>query len=352
MELINKTRNSNLELYRIIVMLLIVAHHYVVNSELMDVMKEEPLSGNSIFFFLFGAWGKTGINCFVLITGYFMCKSQITVQKFLKLLFEVLFYNILIYFVFIACKYEKFSWGGIINIIPCRYLCDSFVCCFLMFYLCIPFLNILINNLNKKKHGLLILLSLFIYTLHSSFPYMGVSMNYVSWFMVLYFISSYIRLYPCKYDRNTMFWMICTILCIVLSVASIISILWMNVRFGKDIFPYRMLSDSNVILALLTAICSFMWFKNIKLPQSKYINMVGGSTFGVLLIHANSDTMRRWLWQDLLDNVGHYSDEYFWLRPIVSAACIFVVCVVIDRLRIVFIEHPLSEYIKKKKFTK
>lgn len=100
------------------------------------------------------------------------------------------------------------------------------------------------------------------------------------------------------------------------------------------------------MLALFTAVCSFMWFKNIKLPQSKYINMVGGSTFGVLLIHANSDT--RWLWQDLLDNVGHYSDEYFWLRPIVSAACIFVVCVVIDRLRIVFIEHPLSEYIKKR----
>lgn len=29
-----KTRDSNLELYRIIVMLLIVAHHYVVNSGL------------------------------------------------------------------------------------------------------------------------------------------------------------------------------------------------------------------------------------------------------------------------------------------------------------------------------
>lgn len=41
----NKVRNSNLELYRIIVMLLIVAHHYVVNSGLIDVMKEYPLTG-------------------------------------------------------------------------------------------------------------------------------------------------------------------------------------------------------------------------------------------------------------------------------------------------------------------
>lgn len=93
-------RNSNLELYRIIVMLLIVAHHYVVNSGLGEVLQESPLSGRSIFFYLFGAWGKTGINCFVMITGYFMCKSQITLRKFLKLLCEVLFYNIIIYAIF------------------------------------------------------------------------------------------------------------------------------------------------------------------------------------------------------------------------------------------------------------
>lgn len=35
-----KVRDSNLELYRIIVMLLIVAHHYVVNSGLLDVMPQ------------------------------------------------------------------------------------------------------------------------------------------------------------------------------------------------------------------------------------------------------------------------------------------------------------------------
>ena len=42
-------------------MLLIVAHHYVVNSGLMSVMKEEPLHIQSIFLYLFGMWGKTGI---------------------------------------------------------------------------------------------------------------------------------------------------------------------------------------------------------------------------------------------------------------------------------------------------
>lgn len=45
-----KQRNSNLELYRIIVMLLIVAHHYVVNSGMMEEMARDPLSSRSLFF--------------------------------------------------------------------------------------------------------------------------------------------------------------------------------------------------------------------------------------------------------------------------------------------------------------
>lgn len=75
-----KPRSSNLELYRIICMLMIVAHHYVVNSGVSDVggpLMTDLTSSNSIFLTLFGAWGKTGINCFLMITGYYMCTSSL-----------------------------------------------------------------------------------------------------------------------------------------------------------------------------------------------------------------------------------------------------------------------------------
>lgn len=70
-------------------MLLIVAHHYVVNSGLTAAdgpIYNAPTSAHSIFLLLFGAWGKIGINCFVMITGYFMCRSKITAKKFAKLI--------------------------------------------------------------------------------------------------------------------------------------------------------------------------------------------------------------------------------------------------------------------------
>lgn len=53
------SRQSNLELYRIIVMLFIVAHHYVVNSGLLDEMSQDPTSLRSLYFYVFGAWGES-----------------------------------------------------------------------------------------------------------------------------------------------------------------------------------------------------------------------------------------------------------------------------------------------------
>ena len=43
------TRESGIELFRIITMLLIIAHHYVVNSTVMDIARENPLSMPSVF---------------------------------------------------------------------------------------------------------------------------------------------------------------------------------------------------------------------------------------------------------------------------------------------------------------
>ena len=88
---VKKKRDSNLELFRVITMLLIIAHHYVVNSDVLSVIRENPSETASGFLMLFGAWGKTGINCVVLITGYFMCKSSIYLHKLLKLVTQVLY---------------------------------------------------------------------------------------------------------------------------------------------------------------------------------------------------------------------------------------------------------------------
>ncbi len=334
-------RNSNLELYRIIVMLLIVAHHYVVNSGLWSVMAQAPHAAESIFLYLFGMWGKTGINCFVLITGYFMCQSTITVKKFLKLLLEVEFYKIVIYFIFILTGYEPFSIKGFLKaILPITQIASNFTGCFLAFYLCIPFLNILVKNMNRQTHQYLLCLLLGIYTLLATF--LPVSMNYVSWFCVLYFIASYIRLYGLFPAIKKSQWGLLALGAIALSILTVL------IQLGlSSSRPYRWVSDSNALLAVVTSISLFMYFKEIEIKQSRFINWVGGSTFGVLLIHANSDTMRQWLWCDTLNNVGWYGSDHVYLHAIGSVLLVFAVCITLDRLRILYVEKPVFKIIDR-----
>lgn len=191
-----KERSSNFELYRIICMLMIVAHHFVVNSGLTSLMMENPTAANTLYLWLFGMWGKTGIDCFLLITGYFMCKSKVTLKKFVKLMLWIYLYRIIIYAAFLCTGYETLSIVMLFKLaMPVWGFSNNFTSCFIGFWLTIPFWNILIQNMTKQQHQLLLILLLGMYTILGSIPTFGVSVNYVTWFGVIYLISSYIRMY-------------------------------------------------------------------------------------------------------------------------------------------------------------
>lgn len=340
-----RPRSSNLELYRIVCMLLIVAHHFVVNSGVASntggPVMSEPLSANSIFLTLFGAWGKTGINCFLMITGYFMCTSEITLRKFLKLLVQIYLYKLIIFPIFVLAGYETLSPVRLIRLaMPLWGLKDDFVGCFLVFFLTIPFWNMLNQQMTKRQHQLLLALLLGSYMLLGSIPSFNVSFNYVTWFGIIYLVASYIRLYPSPvFDRRSL-WGWLTLVSVLLAAGSVVFIHFFLAVHGKATLGHQMLNDSNRIFAVAVAVSSFLWFKNMKMKYSKVINSIGAATFGVLLIHANSDAMRQWLWKDTVDVIGHYplplGQLVLFSFGVVLA--IFIVCNLIDQLRIATLE--------------
>lgn len=345
MEVRSGGRNSNLELYRVVVMLAIIAHHYVVNSGLTQRMYDHPGSNSALFLYLLGAWGKTGINCFVMISGYFMCKSKITLKKFAKLLLELQFYRILFSVIFWTTGYEKFTLAGLRTIIfPTLTVQSNFSGSYLIFYLLIPFINQLIQGLSEKKHLFLIILLLAVYTGLASMPWASVTINYVTWFAVLYVVAAYIRLHPKNIYFNCSFWGVMTVLSFGISVASIL--LRLDRQYTSKVYFY--LADSNKILAFTNGLASFMFFKNIKVKDSKIINAMGATTYGVLLIHANSDSMRKWLWQDVLKNTAQFGSSKLVVHAIVSVIVIFAVCSCIDWLRIYFLEKPFFRFWDKR----
>ena len=340
-------RSSNLELYRIICMLMIVAHHYVLSGYAApgDPLAVNPVSTNSLFLCLIGAWGKTGINCFMMITGYFMCTSKITFRKFLKLMAQIYLYKIVIFSIFLCTGYETFNPMRMFKLLmPFWGLHYEFTSCFIIFFLTIPFWTILVQNMTKRQHELLLILLLGCYTFLGSIPTFKVTYNYITWFGVIFLISSYIRLYPVKLFESKALWGGLTLAFVVLSSFSIVLL---QKHLGAGMF---FMSDCNKFFAVTVAVCSFLWFKNLNIKYSKVINAFGAATFGVLLIHANSDAMRQWLWKDVINAPIHY--ELPLLQLIIFSIgvvlVVFIVCNFIDQLRIATIEKWFFNWYDKK----
>lgn len=76
---VKKVRSSNLELFRIISMLLIIAHHYVVNSGLTapnGPIYAHTLSKSSLFYWFLAHMEKWGLIAFCLLRDI-LCVNQI-----------------------------------------------------------------------------------------------------------------------------------------------------------------------------------------------------------------------------------------------------------------------------------
>lgn len=332
-------------------MLMIIAHHYVVNSGLLDCIEAQPyLSVRDYFLLLFGWGGKTGINCFVLITGYFMCTSHITKKKFFKLLGEVYFYAVTLWGIFLVTGYEAFSIKEFLKIVfPFYDVADNFTACFLLFYLLIPFLNKLIHVLSEKEHLQLLLWCMGVYVFFPSFVKAHVVFNYITWFCVLYIIASYIRLYPKAWFDSEKITGLMAGTSLLLSWTSVVVLLTLSRIVGKHVgLCYFFVTDSNKVLALATGVSTFLFFKNLKIRYCKTINTVAASTFGVLQIHANSDTMRRWLWEDVCNNIGAYDTKFIVFHAITCVLIVYIVCTVIDIIRIHVIDKTCSVIVNSK----
>ena len=64
---IEKSRECNFELLRIISMLMIIMHHYVIHNNLINI----GIFQNKVIAIFFAIGGKVGVNLFIMISGYY-----------------------------------------------------------------------------------------------------------------------------------------------------------------------------------------------------------------------------------------------------------------------------------------
>lgn len=339
-------RNSSLELLRIICMILIIMHHYAVYGGWGE-FNTNNLSGNVIFVQILQLGGKMACHIFMVITGFFMINSKVNYKKILLIIFEMLCYSVGIMIAFYCFNSETINLKMIIKSLFPVFWGNWFLIYYVILLFLIPFINPIIHSLPRKKLLDLIILLILIYSVIPTFTGGSWKFSSLDNFIIMYFIGAYIRLYNLDFQNKkvNIVGMIISLTLLIVSVPTMNIIAKIS---GSDIFINKAVYFGNEysILSVLSAIFIFLVFKEMKF-ESKIINWIASSVLGIYLIHDNS-IIRSWLWTEFYPNMDYFTKDSLFFHAFIKITLIFVICLIIDKVRIYLVENPIKKLLDRK----
>lgn len=311
-----------------------------------------PLSQNWFTIATIRSISGVAVNCFVLINGYFMCQKKLNMKHLFKLWLQVLFYSFFIYVILLIIPSFGTTFSLFQLIKSCLPVMSSsywFFNAYLALMLLSPLLNHFIQHLNKEEHKKTIIILIILFSIIPTIDFIsdpfGSAYGYgVVWFIVLYIIAAYIRIYGLKIKHPF------TIYTIITIAELLINILYQFPKSERIKFLFTLQTYYNSVFVLLGAISLFMFFMNLEINGKKItsiIKWIVPKSFAVYLIHEHP-VFRDILWQKII-MIERYSGNAIslLLTIIVSTAIIFIVCILIDTVRstlIYKIENKMADY--------
>ena len=332
-----KQRNANMDLLRIVSMLLIIFLHSIDHS---GVLENAAASGKAMYFYVRFTYAMcmVCVNIYVMLSGYFMIHSKFRLHKLITLWMEAAFYSFVLKLLFMLSGADEFSVVSLAScffpILTGRYW---FLTIYVGLYLISPFLNILIHAMNRKQHTLLNLYLFAIMSAWSSIHPAIAGMNSgggwgLAWFVVMYLAAAWFRLYYTPNYRPAKWF--AGYLVIPFSIAALQCLLGGDAIGGivHAVLSHWFRYDSAP--AYLMTMCLFVGFLNVNIRNKKVVKVitaVSPLTFGVYLIHAHAN-VSPWSWA-VLDLPAKMGAGWFPMFQLGCVGGIFVVCIAIDAVR-------------------
>lgn len=318
-----------MELLRIIAMAMVVMVHsdfWALGEPTRALCQNDLLKASAQYFI--ESFAIVCVNCFIFISGWFSIKQS--VRGFTNLLFQILFYSLLLYLAFAAMGLIPFSFKGLLS--HSNFLTYWFLACYIALYLISPILNTFIENAKPNVARNAVLLFVFLDVALGWFEdYLHFAGGYsLAHFMVIYLIARYIRVYGGKMFSLNKGWDL--LIYLGISILTPVFVIWASQaapslwhRCGK-LFLY------NSPLVIISTVYFCLFFTKLNM-RSNFINFVGASSFAVYLIHADELVAYRYM-KDFCNNMflGH-DILYFSAVMAMMIVALFVTAVIFDQPR-------------------
>lgn len=339
-------RHCGIELLRIIAMIMVFSLHFFIKGQ---YSKSENIVIN------FESWiaicmSVVAVNCYVLISGYFMSDKSFKLSRLTSTYSQTWFYSVTTFMVMLALHKISFSFGSLLtSVTPFIHNSYWFVTSYLLLILFSPLLNSAINNMSRQKFKMVLFVLGGMYCVFNNAVKLinpiDTSGGYnVIWFMILYLSAAYVRLYykpsykPAKY-----FFVYFATVALNLTFHTIFAGL-------GEVWGNGMVRDYNNILVYVGALFLFMAFLNLNIKNiilKKVVLFISPLTFAVYLIH-ESPFISSFIWSVFNTSTWCVNSSLFIFFGLGTVLVLFLCCCFIEFLRKVIFKYLKIDYLIKK----
>lgn len=332
-------RDYGLDLLRIICMLMVVCLHAFNHGGLVEGTLVPGTAnfylGNAMF-----ALCLLAVNCFVMISGYFLCTANFKLKKLISIWGQAFFYSVSTHCIVMLLGHQAFSFKELANSILVislkRYW---FVTAYVLMYAVSPFLNCAIRAMDRKTHLLCCCTLLGIFSVLHNMMYIsdfgGINGGYsFLWFCILYIVAAYFRLYIPRRIKHQK-WMLPGYFCSALFICGERFLAyWITPHYFGAVKLTSLFYSYNSIMNVLAALCLFQFFRGVTVQHTftkKLIAFFAPLTVAVYLI-SDHTILRAVLWS-WLHLSSYYASPWMVFYVLACVAGIFLVCCAVEWFR-------------------
>ncbi|MBW3093677.1 acyltransferase [Bifidobacterium sp. 82T10] len=359
-------RNLNLDVLRIVAMLLIVACHATLHIPWLlniDTVPLQYLPGwKSALAFLVVQYGQVGVSIFFMISGYFLVRKDFQVRRVFSTWFQMFCYSVLSFALILVARHRSLTLPDKVTellqgeqlphtivTVLFPFLSNSywFVTAYIVMLLVSPFLNCLFEHLSQRSIGCLMLLLGFLATWKLFNVSTPVWTNF-TYAILGYVTGGWIRVYgrtmrmPAKPLLLTAIIAASTVVMTVFNhhaaerTTFTTFFAWeTKIKPGIEVLPI-VIAAAIVLLALEV---DLSWIRGF--PRALILR-AAASTFGIYLIHENMFWYRI-IWPTITGMMP--TPDTFFDKLIVGAEIVLIIFIAAGAVSFVLdtlLVHPIS----------
>lgn len=304
-----KRRMANMEALRLLAMMMVVSLHYLGKGDILGELTG-PLAAKDHAAWLLESFSIAAVNVYVLISGYFLVETKFRVKRLISLVLQILFYTCLIPVVLILTGLLSPAQLTLYDVWQCIFPVNMkhywFLSAYVLLFLFTPVLNAAVHALKKEQLRAVILLLLIVESLGKSVIPARLALDGEGydalWFMTVYLIAAYIRLYGITFLERKKTAVVCYIAACLGIYGLLMLIRGLYLFTGRFEDFMKSPTGYNHLLTIAAAIALFYIFKDMgagdgKSRISAFLCKIAPYSLGVYLLHEQIYVRFEWpLW--------------------------------------------------------